>query len=87
MIVWTEYLRHRAQTRGFDLAIVEQIVRFSEERYLDTVTQRRVAVGRHGNLLVVVPYEQDNANLTPITIHAITRQQINFRRRTGRFIP
>jgi hypothetical protein len=87
MVVWTEYLRYRAQTRGFDLNIVEQIVRFSEERYLDTVTQRRVAVGRHGNLLVVIPYEEDDTNLTPITIHTTTRQQINFRQRTGRFIP
>jgi len=87
MVIWTEYLKHRARLRGFDLAIIEQIVRFSEERYFDTVTRRMVVIGQHGSRLVVVPYEQENDALTPITIHATTRQQINFRLRTGRFRP
>jgi hypothetical protein len=43
--IWTEYLKHRARSRGFDLAIIEHILRFSPERYLDTVTRRMVAVG------------------------------------------
>jgi len=87
MVIWTEYLKHRARLRGFDLAIIEQIVRFSEERYFDTVTRRMVVIGQHGSRLVVVPYEQENDALTPITIHATTRQQISFRLRTGRFRP
>lgn len=87
MVIWTEYLKHRAPLRGFDLAIIEQIVRFSEERYFDTATRRMVAIGRHGNRLVMVPYERENDTLTPVTIHATTRQQINFRLRTGRFSP
>jgi hypothetical protein len=73
-------------SRGFDLAIIEHILRFSRERYFDTVTQRMVVVGRHGHHLVMVPYDQENDRVTPVTIHAITRQQINFRLRTGRFI-
>ncbi|MBI4639235.1 MAG: hypothetical protein HY731_00980 [Candidatus Tectomicrobia bacterium] len=85
MYVWTEYLKHRARSRGFDLASIEDILRFSGERYFDTVTRRMVAVGRHGNRLVMVPYEQENDNVTPVTIHTTTRQQINFRLRTGRF--
>ena len=80
-------MRHRAQVRRFDLKTVEQIVQFAEERYFDTVTQRRVAIGRHGNRLVVIPYEQDGESFTPVTIHATTRQQIAFRLRTGRFKP
>lgn len=86
MYIWTESLQHRAHLRGFDLAIIEQILRFSHERYFDTVTRRMVAVGRHGPRLVMVPYDQENESVTPATIHATTRQQINFRLRTGRFL-
>jgi hypothetical protein len=86
MYIWTEYLKHRAHTRGFDLAIIEHILRFSHERYFDTVTQRMVAVGPHGSRLVMVPYDQHNDSVTPVTIHATTRQQINFRLRTRRFL-
>ena len=57
MIVWTDYLKYRAELRGFDLLVVEKILRFSEERYYDTGTGRRVVVGRHGGLLVTIPYE------------------------------
>ena len=84
--IWTEYLKHRARSRGFDLAIIEQILRFSPERYLDTVTRRMVAVGRHGHRLVIVPYDPESDTVTPGTIHATTRPQINLRLRTGRCI-
>ncbi len=84
-IVWTDYLRHRVLARGFDLAVLERILRFSSERYFDTVTHRLVAVGRHGNRLVMVPYEQERDTVTPVTIHAKTRQQVNVRLHTGRF--
>ncbi|HEX9670853.1 MAG TPA: hypothetical protein VGC93_15380 [Thermoanaerobaculia bacterium] len=67
--------------------MIEQIVSFAEERYFDTATQRMVAVGRHGSRLVAIPYEESTEGLTPITIHATTRQQVNFRLRTGRFEP
>lgn len=86
-VVWTEYLQYRARLRGFDPGIIEQIVRFSEERYFDTATQRMVVVGRHGELLVVIPYEQEGETATPVTIHSTTRQQINLRLRAGRFRP
>jgi hypothetical protein len=49
-------------------------------------TARLVAVGRHGNRLVMVPYEQEHDTVTPVTMHATTRQQVNVRLRTGRFI-
>ena len=84
--IWTEYLKHRAHSREFDLVLIEHILRFSRKRYFDTVTQRMVVVGRHGHRLVMVPYDQENDRVTPVTIHATTRQQINFRLRTGRFI-
>lgn len=85
MIVWTEYMRYRVRLRGFDLAKIEEIVRYSTERYFDTAASRYVVVGRHDNVLVMIPYETDGDSITPITIHATTRQQVNFRLRTGRF--
>jgi len=84
VIVWTEYLRYRAKLRKFDLAKVEEVVRHSTERYLDTATGRFVVVDRHENMLVMIPYETDVDSMIPITIHATTRQQIRFRLKTGR---
>lgn len=84
-IVWTDYFVYRSDLRGYDLAVVEQIVRYSTERYVDTATGRLVAVGRHAERLVAVPYEWDGNMLIPVTIHAISRRQVNFRVKSGRF--
>jgi len=85
IVVWTDYMKYKAKLRGFDLAPIENIVKSSPERYLDTATGRRVAVGRHDKKLVIIPYEADENSITPVTIHVTTRQQIDFRIRTGRF--
>lgn len=85
-IIWTDYMRYRAKLRGFDLAKVEHIMRHSNERYLDTVTERLIIVGRVGDLLVMIPSDTTSSSITPVTVHATTRQQINFRLKTGRFI-
>ena len=85
-IVWTEYLQYRAELRGFDLAKLEHIIRHSGERYFDTETGLTVVVGRHGRQLVLIPCEVDADTITPVTVHAISRQQIRFRLRTGRFM-
>jgi hypothetical protein len=79
-------LKYRAQLRGFDLAQLEQIIRHSGERYRDTETGRIIAVGRHGRRLVMIAYEIEGAVATPVTVHAINRQQIRFRVQTGRFV-
>lgn len=81
----TEYLKYRVDLRGFDLNLVEKIVRYSEERYLDTETNRLIAIGEHNKKLVMIPYEETQDTITPITIHATSRQQIKFRLNTGRF--
>lgn len=85
MIIWTDYLRYRARLRRFDLDEVERIVRFSPERYFDRATGRLVAVGRHLDSLVVVPFEMEGEDITPVTVHRATRQQINSRLRAGRY--
>ena len=84
-IVWTEYLQYKAQLRGFDLLRIEAILKSSPERYFDTATRRRVAIGRHGDELVMIPYEAEENSVTPVTIHVTTRTQILVRIKTGRF--
>lgn len=83
---FTDYLKFRAELRGFDLVKIEDILRHSQERYFDTETQRHIVVGKHGDKWVTIPYEESKIEITPITIHATTRQQIKFRLNTGRFI-
>jgi RNA:NAD 2'-phosphotransferase (TPT1/KptA family) len=85
-IIWTSYLRYRATRRGFDLDLIENILRFSSERYYDVETDRAIAVGKHSGQLVLISYEQSENTIIPITIHATTRQQIRFRLKTGRLI-
>ena len=85
-IIWSDYFLYRAQLRRFDLVIIENILRYSDERYYDTETDRIVAVGKHTNQLVIIPYEFTDNSFVPITVHATTRQQIRFRVKTGRFI-
>lgn len=85
-IVWTSYLLYRVEQRGFDLNRIEEILRFSGERYYDVETGRAIVVGNHDDLLVLIPYEKGANTITPITIHPTTRQQIRFRLKTGRFI-
>ncbi len=85
MIVrWTDYLRYKSKLRGFDLAAIEDIVKYSPERYFDTLTGRRIAVGHSQNRTVMIPYEADQESITPITIHVTSRKQINFRIQVGR---
>lgn len=86
MVVWTDYMRYRAKLRGFDLEKLEQIVTHSTERYYDTETGRAVVIGRHDKKLVIVPYEATVNEITPVTVHTTSRQQVNFRLSTGRFI-
>lgn len=83
-IVWTDYLRYRAELRGFDLHVLEDIVRYSSERYFDTETRRIIIIGRHLKELVMIPCEVLDEVVTPVTVHPITRQQIRFRLKTGR---
>lgn len=85
-IVWTEYFQYRPALRGYDLAKLEHIIRHSIERYFDTETRRTIVVGRHSRRLVMIPSDVSGDVITPVTVHAVTRQQIRFRLRTGRFM-
>lgn len=78
-------MRYRAALRGFDLDKIEDIVRYSTERYFDTDTGRSIVIGNHDKKLVMIAYERDQALVIPITVHTTTRQQIQFRIRTRRY--
>lgn len=79
-------MEHRIKLRGFDQSRIEEILRYTDERYFDTATQRMIAIGKHDKRLVLIPYEQNDDTIVPVTIHATTRQQIKFRVQNGRFI-
>jgi len=85
-IIWTDYMQYRAELRGFDLSILENIIRFSGERYDDTVTGTQIVVGKHNQELVMIPYETNEDSITPVTVHTTTRQQIKFRLTSGRLV-
>ena len=57
VIIWTDYLKYRAKLRGFDLVKKEDIIRYSSERYFDTSTDRWVVVGKHSDVLVMIPHQ------------------------------
>jgi hypothetical protein len=85
-VVWTEYMKYRLSLRGFNPVVIEEILRYSSERYFDTMTEREVAVGRHGDVLVMVPYEIKDKDIISVTVHAADRKQITARIKSGRFI-
>ena len=85
-IIWTDYLIYRVKLRGYNFEKIEEIIRYSDERYFDVATNRLIVVGKYDDRIAMIPYERFEDTLTPITIHVITRQQINYRLKSGRFI-
>ena len=85
-IVWTDYLKYRTNLRGYDLSKIEEIIKYSSERYFDISTNRMIVIGKHDERLVMIPYEMIEKSIIPITIHATVRQQIRYRIKSGRFV-
>lgn len=65
VFVVPDYLKFRADLRGFDLLLIEQVIRHDSERYYDVETQRVIVVGEHGNKLVMIPYHETETELIP----------------------
>lgn len=84
-IIWTDYMAYRSKLRGFNLAMIESVIRHSSERYFDTATGSSIVVGRHKADLVMIPCEKSGGQLTPLTVHVTSRQQIKSRVKSGRF--
>jgi len=51
-IFWTDYMKYRVDLRGYCLEMIEEILRYSGERYYDTATGRAVAVVKHDDRTV-----------------------------------
>ena len=86
-IKWSDCLLYRMKERGYEAPKLEEIVRHSTERYIDTESGRTVVIGRHDERLVMIPIESNDKETEPVTVHATTRQQIRFRLKSGRFQP
>ncbi len=71
-IIWTDYMKYRANLRGFELQQLERIVRFSGERYYDTVTGNQIVVGKHNRDLVVIPDESSENYIIALQIKVRT---------------
>ena len=69
----------------FELALIEEVVRYSQERYVDNATGRLIAISRHGRQLVMALYEAGSGTIRVVTMHAISREQIDARIKSGRF--
>ena len=81
---WTSYARRRCAQRGFHLDIVERLCA-PARRYSDVDTGRRVVVGRHDALLVLIAYETGPEDvLVPVTVHTTTRAHVQARLLRGR---
>ena len=91
-IHYTDYFRYRMQFRRIPDGVPEQIFLHAIERYFDTETQRNIAVhqirlGRGRRAQIMLAYEEYDDYVEFVTIHKIKRREINFRIRTGRWIP
>ena len=57
-VIWTDYFKYRVKLRGFSLVNIEEILRYSTERYYDCATDRLVVVGNDAKTMVLIPYEK-----------------------------
>ncbi len=46
-IIWSDYMKYRMNLRIFNQNNIENILRYSTERYFDYVTHRRIVIGHH----------------------------------------
>jgi hypothetical protein len=68
-IKWTRYFRNRCIQRHFNIEKAENIIRYSSERYFDIDFSRLIVVGSIDNRLILIPYEERDNVITPVTIH------------------
>ena len=59
MVFWTEYLIHRARLRGFELAIIEHIVQFSEYREVQTMKKPQMVYFEKEDILHLVVSDEE----------------------------
>lgn len=80
-IVWTAYMKYKSKLRGFNLLQIEDVINSSSERYLDTITGRRVIVGKYESKLILIPYEMDENSVINCPHHDASTNQFSYKNR------
>ena len=62
-------MKYRIRYRNFDIENIEEIVRYSNERYFDTITLKKIVIGKYNNKLILIPYEENENEVIPVTVH------------------
>ncbi len=90
-IRYTEYMRDRMEFRHVSQEVVESVLLTAIEHYFDIGTGRFMAVqrvryqGRYQRL--VVAYEEQENEITAVTVHTVTKRQVQARIQRQRWIP
>lgn len=88
-VKYSDHLRFRIRVRGIPEPMPEQIYRESKQHYYNHHTLRHIAIMevhyRQRRTLMMIAYDQMPDHVEIITIHPITRDQIQERLRTGRW--
>jgi hypothetical protein len=90
-IRYTQYMLDRMEFRLIPQSVVAGVLRTAVERYSDNETRRFMAVQRvkyqgHSKHLVVA-YEENEHAITTVTVHTVTKRQIQARLKRQRWIP
>lgn len=48
-------MKYRVELRKFKLSKIEDIIRYSGEKYFDVATHRMIVIGKHDDRLVMIP--------------------------------
>lgn len=91
-IRYTDYFKDRLRLRSIPADIPEKVLRNPQERYQDQRTGREIAVKkvkitRTQARLFMIAYEEYSDHMLAITIHGISKRQIRWRLKTGRWVP
>jgi hypothetical protein len=90
-IRYTGYMRDRMKFRRIPQQVVEGILVTAIERYFDIETGRFIAVQRvryYGSYKrFAVAYEEKGEEITAVTVHTVTKRQIQARIQRQRWAP
>jgi len=90
-IRYTKYMLDRMEFRRIPRSVVEGILQTAVERYFDIETGRCMAVQRvkyqgHYKHLVVA-YEETGVETIAVTVHTMTKRQVQARIKRQRWVP
>jgi hypothetical protein len=90
-IHYTEYMLDRMAFGNVPQQVVDGILLTAMERYFDSETGRFIAAQRvrfHGRYKrFAVTYEEKGEEITAVTVHAVTKRQLEARMKRQRWVP